>query len=268
MTASIYKAKDPATSIAVGANPGLGNSREIPTADVKIKLPQALKNPRSPAKISSEVSIPPPFPGQTILLDFNKNCLRASAQAQNLKKYAAALSTSQLLVKGNLPYMVPAVPIGGKATWLKACAAQFFLSLWKYPPAFTTRLYKPVQFNSFLGTSILWTQSNQLLKAPDLCQQPWEASHTLLKWRLWHGRGEVEPPPTAHKQQMPFPPAIPTAPACTPSSMDNNRAPLPCCFTKRHHHITDWEKKNTNAKAKPTVYFQGWNKKPGCSSTE
>lgn len=63
MTASRYKCQNPATSIAAGAGPGLGNSYQIPTADVKIKLPQALKNIRSPAKISSEVSIPPSFPG-------------------------------------------------------------------------------------------------------------------------------------------------------------------------------------------------------------
>ena len=36
-------AKYPATSSAVGADPGLENSHEIPTADVKMKLPKALK---------------------------------------------------------------------------------------------------------------------------------------------------------------------------------------------------------------------------------
>lgn len=36
-------AKDPATSTAVGADPGLENSCEIPIADVKMKPPQALK---------------------------------------------------------------------------------------------------------------------------------------------------------------------------------------------------------------------------------
>lgn len=39
MTEAYTNAKDPATSIAAGADPRLGNSREIPTADVKIKLP-------------------------------------------------------------------------------------------------------------------------------------------------------------------------------------------------------------------------------------
>lgn len=47
-------AKDSATSTAVGADPGLENSREIPIADVKMKLPQALnKTNKSPAKIWS-----------------------------------------------------------------------------------------------------------------------------------------------------------------------------------------------------------------------
>lgn len=164
------------------------------------------------------------------------------------------MNTSKLLLKSNFPYMVPPVPIPSKAMWLKACAVQFFHCLWKYPPAFTTRLHKSIQpFNSFLGTSILWTLSNQLLKAPDLCSQPWEASCPLLKWRLWCGRGEAEPSPTAHKQQLLFPPTLPRAPVCAPSSMDItelHRAPLPHRLS--HYQETTQTERRKTSLSKPS----------------
>lgn len=134
-------AKDPATSTAVGADPGVENSREIPVADVEMKLPQALKkkkkiNPQihlSPAKIWLGVSIPLLFPGQTILLDFTINSLRASAQAQNLTK-CSFFDSFPTHGKGRFC-------ISGRHSWQtlvaansgKAYRAMFFHPLWKYP---------------------------------------------------------------------------------------------------------------------------------------
>lgn len=199
-------AKDPATSTAAGDGPGLRNSHQIPTADVKIKLPQALQNIRATSKISSEVSIP----GQTIEVFWTS--IKILWELHPKFKIWRNMQLLWALLKGIFLTWYPWYPIPGKAKWVKASAAQFFHCLWKHTPASTMRLYKPVQqFNSFLGTSILWTLSNQLLKASDLCSQPWKASCALLKWRLWHGRGEAELPPTAHKQHLPFPPTLPTA---------------------------------------------------------
>lgn len=130
-----------------------------------------------------------------------------------------------------------------------------------------TRLHR--QFNSFPGVFLFWTLSNLLLKLPDLHSQTWEASHTLLKWRLrsWTDGSWNR----FHNMQAAA--AFPMNSTRAPCSMDN-RAPakLPCCFSHYEDTVkntvnTEWQKKNTNAKGKPTVYFQGWNNMPGCSWT-
>lgn len=134
-------------------------------------------------------------------------------------------------------------------------------------PRGCTSLYNNLTPSLAHPSSELWviSCSRHQICAPS----PEKASCALLKWRFWHGRGEAEPPPTAHKQHLPFPPTLPTAPVCISSSMDNHRAPLPRCFshyqeTTPHHRL---RQEKHQSKAKPTV-FQGWNNKPGCSSTE
>lgn len=103
-------------------------------------LPKLLKKTnKSLAKIWSGVSIPLPFPGQTIILDFTINCLRASAQAQNLMK-CSFFDSFPTHGKGWFCFLY--MVISSHHSWQthmaansgKAYTAMFFHCIWKYPP--------------------------------------------------------------------------------------------------------------------------------------